>query len=123
MFNVIEKPNSWVRTVSSSNGGRGIVRAKLPRITDMISWGVMKAGDVITAVNDSDGNEAILQNDGKVKNADGKTMSMQEWLKGIYGWSSIQTYVYAVDKKSNKTLHEIRKEYMKTHSDEFAGED
>ena len=118
-FNVIEKPNNWVRTVSSNNGSSGIVRSKLPRITDMISWGVVKAGDIITAVNDSDGNEAILQSDGRVKTKDGQEMSMQEWLKGIYGWSSIQTYVYAIDKKSNKTLHEIRKEYMKEHSDEF----
>ena len=95
LFNILEKPNSWVRTINARNGGSGYTRAKLPRITDMISWGVIHPGDVITASNDSEGNEAVLQNDGRIKTTDGRIMSMQEWLKGIYGWPSVQTYVYA----------------------------
>jgi len=37
---------------------------------------------------------------------------MQMWLKEIYGWASIETYAFTVDKESGKTLKEIRKENM-----------
>lgn len=38
--------------------------------------------------------------------------SLQSWLKSIYGWSSVQTYGFSIDKESGKTLSEIRDEYM-----------
>lgn len=37
---------------------------------------------------------------------------MQKWLKGVFGWSSVQTYTFAVHKESGKTLSELREEYM-----------
>ncbi len=40
---------------------------------------------------------------------------MQQWLKGIYGWSSVQTYAFTVDKKTGKTLMALRDEYMSSH--------
>ena len=43
---------------------------------------------------------------------DGKELSMQMWLKEIYGWSSIQPFAFAVHKESGKTLFQIREEYM-----------
>ena len=33
-------------------------------------------------------------------------------VKEIYGWSSIQTYVFAIHKDSGKSLPKIREEYM-----------
>lgn len=33
-------------------------------------------------------------------------------LKELYGWSSVQTYVFAVHKESGKTLSQIREEYI-----------
>ncbi|MED1472671.1 hypothetical protein [Bacillus salipaludis] len=38
--------------------------------------------------------------------------SLQAWLKEIYGWSSVQTYVFDIHKESGKSLSEIREEYM-----------
>ena len=86
-----------------------IKRRSLPRVVDMLEWGVIKAGDIIAAKNKE--SEAELLPDGGVR-VDGIEQSMQAWLKEIYGWSSIQTYVFAVHKESGKTLHEIREEYM-----------
>jgi len=77
----------------------------------LIEWGVVKAGDTIVAKGKED--EATLLADGNVR-ANGKEQSMQVWLKGIYGWSSVQTYVFAVHKESGKTLSKIREEYMVT---------
>ena len=43
---------------------------------------------------------------------EGKEKSMQVWLKEVFGWSSVQTYVSAVHEESGKTLSQIREEYM-----------
>jgi hypothetical protein len=43
---------------------------------------------------------------------------LQKWLKNIYGWSSVQTYVFAVKKDSGKTLSEIREEYLAEQAEE-----
>ncbi len=45
-------------------------------------------------------------------------MSMQMWLKDVYGWSSVQTYAFAVHKESGKTLSQIREGYMNKHADD-----
>ncbi len=84
-------------------------RRSLPKIDLLLEWGVVKAGDTITAKGKED--EATLLDNGNV-NVDGQEKSMHVWLKEIYGWSSIQTYVFAVHKESGKTLDKIREEYM-----------
>lgn len=45
-------------------------------------------------------------------NVNGKEQSMQIWLKELYWWSSVQTYVFAVHKETGKILSQIREEYM-----------
>lgn len=40
---------------------------------------------------------------------------MQQWLKAVYGWSSVETYTFAIDKTSGKSLSDIRAEYMEKH--------
>ena len=42
----------------------------------------------------------------------GEVQSMQQWLKSVYGWSSVETYAFAIDKNSGKSLAELRAEYM-----------
>lgn len=39
-------------------------------------------------------------------------ISLNKWLKNVFGWSSICIYKYAVHKESGKTLSQIREEYM-----------
>ena len=87
-------------------GDKGITRRNLPKIQDMLQWGVVKAGDVIVAK--IAGDEGVLLKNGNIM-VDGKEMSLQVCLKGVYGWSSVQTYVFAIHKKTNKSLSEIRR--------------
>ena len=39
-------------------------------------------------------------------------MSMQDWLRRITGWKSVETYKFAIHKGAGKSLSQIRKEYM-----------
>jgi len=94
-------------------------RRSLPKIDSMLKWGVVKPGDIIVAKNHDA--EAKLLKNGNVL-VDGKEMSMQSWLKEVFGWSSVQTYVFAVHKESGKTLSQIREEYMNKMAEEAAEE-
>jgi hypothetical protein len=98
---------------------KDITRRALPKINAMLSWGVVKGGDTIVAKDRED--EAKLLANGNVM-VDGKKKSMQVWLKEVYGWASVRTYVFAVHKESGKTLAEIREEYMEKEKSELSEE-
>jgi len=98
---------------------KNITRRSLPKIDAMLEWGVVKAGDIIIAKDRND--EGTLLKNGNVS-VNGKELSMQMWLKEVYGWSSIQTFAYAVHKESGKTLLQIRDEYMNKQAAESMGE-
>lgn len=102
--NLIDK--SVMTTVT---GDKKITRRSLPKIDLMLEWGVVKEGDIIVAKGRED--EGRLLSNGNVM-VNGEEKSMQAWLKEIYGWSSVQTYVFAVHKETGKTLSQIREEYM-----------
>lgn len=93
----------------SSLQKKGITRRSLPKINEMLEWGVVKAGDTIVAKGRDD--EGVLLANGNVE-VNGEEISMQKWLKELFGWNSIQTYVFAVHKETGKTLSQIREEYM-----------
>lgn len=107
-FEIIEKPNDWVKRRTDVR--EPISRTKLPKIRDMLKWGVVAEGDVIEA-RDNEAT-AVLQSNGLVKTPEGDIITMQQWLKGVYGWSAVETYKFAVHQKTGKTLSEIRREYM-----------
>lgn len=94
---------------------KAFTRRVLPKIDKMIKWGVVKEGDTVIAKGRE--NEATLLPSGNVLVA-GEEMSMQKWLKDVFGWSSVQTYVFAVHKATNKSLSEIREEYMEMREKE-----
>ena len=77
----------------------------VPEITG-VSDGVVKAGDIIIAKSTTE--EAVLQSDGRVKLNDGTIKTLAKWLKDIYGWSAVQTYVFAIRKEDGKSLSELR---------------
>jgi len=91
-------------------------RRSLPKIDAMLEWGVVKPGDVIVAKN-HEGEEGILLENGNVE-VNGEEIPMHHWLKTVFGWASIQTYVFAVHKESGKTLDQIRSEYMDKKTEE-----
>lgn len=92
---------------------RDITRRVLPKISSLLEWGVVSAGDTIIAKDTE--REAELLADGKVRTNEG-TLSLQQWLKGVYGWSSVQTYAFAVQKSTGKTLSDLRQEYMEQNA-------
>jgi hypothetical protein len=98
---------------------KGGTRRNLPKIDAMLEWGVVKAGDIIIAKDRGD--EGILLPNGNILVED-KEQSMQTWLKEIYGWSSVQTYVFAIHKESGKSLSQIRAEYMEQQARESTTE-
>lgn len=95
--------------ITSIPSDKKFTRRSLPKIDLMLEWGVVKEGDIIVAKGKED--EGTLLSNGNVM-VNGKERSMQVWLKEIYGWSSVQTYVFAVHKETGKTLSQIREEYM-----------
>lgn len=95
--------------VTTVTGDKKITRRSLPKIDLMLEWGVVKEGDIIVAKGRED--EGRLLSNGNVM-VNGEEKSMQAWLKEIYGWSSVQTYVFAVHKETGKTLSQIREEHM-----------
>jgi hypothetical protein len=98
---------------------KDFTRRSLPKIDTMLDWGVIKAGDIIVAKDRE--NEGTLLKNGNVS-VDGKELSMQMWLKDVYGWSSVQTYNFALHKDSGKTLSQIREEYMNKQAAEVVEE-
>ncbi len=84
-------------------------RRTLPRIDALLDWGAVTAGDILVAKGRAD--EATLLGNGNV-DVDGTEMSMQAWLRGVFDWSSVATYTFAIHKQSGKSLSQIRDEYM-----------
>ncbi len=113
MFVVIEQPNNWAKEMKQPKIAGS--KKKLPRITDMLTWGVVKAGDIITS-KDGDHEVTLLEN-GHVMTKEGEK-SLLMWLKDITGWQSVHTYKFAVHKETGKTLSELRKEYLQENLEE-----
>lgn len=89
-----------------------ITKRVLPRIDKLIEWGVVKKGDLLKAKNKDD--IATLLSDGRVKiNNTGEETSMQQWLKSVYGWTTVATYDFAIHVETGKSLSVLRDEYMK----------
>ena len=102
--------NLWTKstTVKTKSGGTRTKRT-LPKIDQLIEWGIVSPGDTIRAKNRP--HTGQLTESGNVL-VQGQEISMQSWLKSVYGWSSVQTYMFTVDEKTGKTLSQLREEYM-----------
>ena len=109
-FEVIEQPNNWAKGMRQTNANRE--RTILPKIKDMLQWGVVSAGDVLLA-RGTDEEASLLQN-GHVCYQE-EEMSMQDWLRRVLGWKSVETYRYAIHNQSGKSLSQIRREYLDEH--------
>ena len=119
-----EYEDYYVDIADSVNPQKSIQKSgsknSLPKIDQMLEWGVVKAGDVIIPKGRSE--EAELLESGQVRTSD-REMSMQAWLKEIFGWQSVQTYAFAVLKRTGQTLSQIREEYMKQEAENAAVDD
>lgn len=101
--NLIEKPSLGTKRSKDAK------RRSLPKIDEMLLWGVVKEGDIIGAKGRED--EGVLLGNGNIS-VNGKEKSLLAWLKDVYGWSNVATYDFSVLKSAGKTLAQIREEYM-----------
>lgn len=85
-------------------------KMQMPRINELLEKKVVEAGDEIVAKDTKE--EAVLLSNGNVFTKDGE-MSLNQWLRKVLGWSTVDTYNYSVHKKTGKTLKALRDEYMK----------
>lgn len=99
----------------SKERSKDITRRSLPKIEALMEWKIVEPEDILVAKGTKE--EAILQVNGQVKKKDGTKTSIQQWLKGVFGWSSVQTYAFCVDKKTGKTLMDLRTEYMEKNQE------
>lgn len=102
-------------TTSKIKRKRSSPRRNLPRIDSMLEWGVVKEGDILKAKNHEA--TAILLQNGNVKVNGEEEKSIQQWLREVTGWSSVETYAFTEHVEKGKTLSDIRKEYMDKMSD------
>lgn len=108
-FEIIEQPNDWIKEMKQPSSQ--IERRVLPKIKDMLKWGAVSAGDILVGKGyEEEGDVELLANGHVVFN--NEEMSMQDWLRKLTGWKSVETYKFAVHKESGKSLSQIRKEYM-----------
>ncbi|MBB6451584.1 hypothetical protein HNQ94_000005 [Salirhabdus euzebyi] len=96
-------------TTSKIKRKRQSNRRNLPRIDAMLDWGVVKEGDLLKAKNHD--STATLLGNGNVE-VTGEERSIQQWLREVTGWSSVETYAFTVHMEKGKTLSEIRRDYM-----------
>lgn len=101
--------------IKSTSQKKGFTRRALPKINEMLEWDVVKSSETIVAKGRED--EGKLLANGNVE-VNGEETSVQKWLKELFGWSSIQTYVFAVHKETGKTLSQIREDYMEKETNE-----
>jgi len=80
------------------------------RVKEMLQEGIIKPGDEIVAKDDNDQRGILLEN-GNVE-VKGKVKSINNWLKEYYGWSSINSYHFAFHSEKNKTLDELRTDFL-----------
>ena len=106
----ITKSTTFVSKKRTSN----ITRKILPKIDTLIEWGIVKPGDILVAAPNKN-NEVILQKDGNIKTKENEILSIQQWLKKITGWSAVETYKFTIHKKTDRTLSDLREEYMKNN--------
>lgn len=106
------------KTVTEKQRGT-IKRRSMPKIKDMLNWGVVQPGDELGVRGREE--TAILLQSGNV-DVNGEEKSLQAWLQEILGWSSVQTYEFTTLKKENdKLLADIRREYMEQHEETSLG--
>ena len=99
---------------------KGGSKTTLPKIDQMLEWGVVNAGDIIAPKGRTE--EATLLASGQIRTDDGE-FSLQAWLKSVYGWQSVDTYAFSILKRTGKTLSEIRADYMKQQAENAAADD
>lgn len=89
-------------------------RRYLPRLPQMIEWGVVVPMEDKFFVQGQPDKPALFL-DGYRVAYNGEPMPINEWAKLITGWKSVNIYESVVVERENRTLDDLRREYMQEH--------
>lgn len=91
-----------------SAGKSQIARQSLPKMAQLLKWGLIASGDMIY-ISTNSAEVATVKDDRQVI-YQGQAMTFNAWGQKITGWSAINIYEWTVDQKTNKTLDTLRSE-------------
>lgn len=86
-------------------------RRYLPRLAQMIAWGVVVPMEDTLYVRGIPDQPALLLDANRVA-YQGVTMSLNDWAKTVTGWKAVNVYEWSVVKRTGRTLDEMRRAYM-----------
>lgn len=99
--------------LAGAGGGAGGGRRSLPRLAQMLEWGVIDVHDRLYVKGHED-QPAVLLDDHQVAYR-AEVMGVNAWAQAVTGWQSISIYEWVVQERTGKTLGQIRQEYMDAH--------
>ncbi len=86
-------------------------RRYLPRLPQMIDWGIVVPIEDKLYVKDQSGEPALLLDANRVAYR-GETLSINDWAKKITGWKSVNVYEWVVVERTGDVLDNMRRQYM-----------
>ena len=94
-----------------------ITRRYLPRLPQMIQWGLVAPMEDTLYLRDMPDKPALLLDASRVA-YQGETMSINDWAKHVTGWKGVNVYEWVVVKRRGRTLDDLRRAYMEDHGRE-----
>lgn len=91
-----------------------VARRYLPRLPDMIEWGLVIPMEDKLFVQGHPDHPALLLDGHRVAYG-GEPMGINDWARLITGWSAINIYASVVVEREGRTLGELRREYLERH--------
>ncbi len=88
-------------------------RRYLPRLPQMIEWGVLVINDRLYILGHEDKPALLISPHEVVYNA--QIMRINDWAKLVTGWKSVNIYEWTVLEHDGRTLDQIRRAYMDEH--------
>lgn len=89
-------------------------RRYLPRLPQMIEWGVIVPMEDKLYVQGHDDRPGLLLDAYRVA-YNGEPMPINDWAKHITGWKAVNIYEWVVVQREGTTLDELRRAYMNEH--------
>lgn len=86
-------------------------RRYLPRLPQMIQWGLVVPMEDTLYIRDAPNHPALLLDANRVA-YQGVTMSINDWAKQITGWKAVNVYEWVVVKQQGRTLDQLRRAYL-----------
>ena len=86
-------------------------RRYLPRLPQMIEWGLVLPMEDTLYVNGAPEHPALLLDASRVA-YQGQTMSLNDWAKAVTGWKAVNVYEWVLVKRQGRTLDDLRRTYL-----------